>query len=282
MRYDQPSNTVEKKGEGSAVVIEKHEAQEVQQFVSEATDSWQQEDAELRAASDSVNDWLAFYRGFDTTFQATLADATSGAAEITSKAQAQAKALLRHTRDERAQLEAAIESLQQHSRLAQELNHTLSGLEQWLQAMAKVLRQTEEQIEQRMQIFHETATQLEDLRETVAEGHPKPEEEAIEERAAPEASQSVSKTQVRIIGLRQIARLHNIERTLKAYSAIEAVEVMQYTEGVLVLCVGHRSAPLSHIFKELPGFQVQEVHETEDGWIEVHLDGADADSRTEA
>jgi hypothetical protein len=368
MRHDQLGNIAE--GE------EGHEVPEVHRLVSDAIDSHHQEEADLRTALDSANERLVFYRGLDATFQAALVDATSRAAEIKSKAETQAVTLLKYVHDERTQLEAAVRSLRQY-------NRALSGLEQVLQAMASVLKQAEEQLEQRMQTFNEAATQIESLRPIVAEGHPKPagkaieervvseaqqpvsrtpedlkeivieehpkpaggaieervvseaqrpvsrtledlketvieehlkpeaeaieervvleaqqpvsktledlkevfveehsrlEEEAIKEHLVPEVQQSVSRTWVRIIGLRQIARLHNIESALKARAGIEDVRVVQYTKGVLVLYIGHRSAPLPDIFRKLPGIKVQEVYEMDDGWIEVHLDGANANS----
>ncbi len=293
MQYDPPGNV---KGE---------EMQEIHELISEAIDSQQQENVDPKAALDSASERLTFYRELDTKFQAALADATSRAAEIHAKAEAQAAALLKHVHDERAQLEATVDSLQQY-------NQVLLSLELVLQEAASALRQAEEQLEQQMQIFRQTATPMKSPRPVVAEGHPKPEgkvveehgvpeaqpsvsrtpealnetvieehprleEEAIEEHV-PEAQQSVSRTWVRIIGLRQIARLHLIEKTLKARPTIEDVRVVQYTQGVLVLYIGHRSAPLSDIFKELPGIRVREVRETEAGWIEVHLDGTDTDS----
>ena len=301
MHSDQLDNIVEEEG---------HEMLEVHQLVSEAIDSRQQEHADLRTTLDSAGERLAFYRELDAKFQAALADATSRAADIHSKAEVQATALLKHVHDERAQLEATVESLQKY-------NNVLLSLGQVLQAAASALRQAEEQLEQRMQVFRQTATQmesprpvvaerypkleedaieepgvtgahqsissiLEDLRETVIEEHPKLEEESIEEHVASEAQQSVSRTWVRIIGLRQIARLHHIEKTLKARSAIEDVRVVQYAKGVLVLHIGHRSALLPDVFKELPGVKVQEVLETEDGWIEVRLNGTNANSRVVA
>jgi GGDEF domain-containing protein len=97
----------------------------------------------------------------------------------------------------------------------------------------------------------------------------------------PASDQSVFETQVRIVGLRQIAWLHHIEKVLKAFPSVENVKLIMYDKGILVLGVRHRSAPLPSILMALPGLSVQGVHEM-NGWIEVHLNNTNKNSPTEA
>ena|GEM_PF-851388 len=114
------------------------------------------------------------------------------------------------------------------------------------------------------------------------EAPPSPEEMPSSMGEKPSLSdQSASETQVRIVGLRQIAWLHHIEKVLMAFPSIENVKLIMYDKGILVLEVRHRSAPLPSILTELPGLSVQGVLQM-DGWIEVHLNNTNKSSPTEA
>ncbi len=100
-----------------------------------------------------------------------------------------------------------------------------------------------------------------------------PEEEkakAIEEYGVTKAYQPVSETRVRIIGLRQIAWLHRIEKALAADPAVEDVRTIKYSEGVLIMAVRHQPISLVGILKGVQGLSVQDVREVGE-WIEVYL-----------
>lgn len=95
------------------------------------------------------------------------------------------------------------------------------------------------------------------------------------------SDQPASETQVRIVGLRQIAWLHHIEKVLMAVPSVENVKLIMYDKGILVLDVRHRAAPLPNILTDLPGLSVQGVREM-DEWIEVHLNNTNMSVPTEA
>jgi hypothetical protein len=117
------------------------------------------------------------------------------------------------------------------------------------------------------------------VEETIAE-YRMPEEEiakVIEEYDVTKAYRPISETRVRIIGLRQIAWLHRIEKALAANPAVEDVRTIKYSEGVLIMAVRHQPISLVGILKGVQGLSVQDVREVGE-WIEVYLGDTDMSS----
>jgi len=124
----------------------------------------------------------ALHQEFDNVIRTALIDLMNRAATIRAKAEAEADALLKQARDERAQLEAEISSLQQErDRLTQTLNEGLLSLKEGLQELTAILRRAEEQVEQQIQTLQKVGMEAEALKPVIAEELLKPEEEIAEE-----------------------------------------------------------------------------------------------------
>jgi biotin operon repressor len=124
----------------------------------------------------------SFHQEFDSMIRTAFADAMNRVAQIESKAEAEAEALLGQAHDEKAQLEVEVANLrQERDQLAQILSQTLLSLDRGLQALTSTLGQANAQMKQHIEILKEAGVQLESLKPTAAEVSPGPEEEAVVE-----------------------------------------------------------------------------------------------------
>jgi biotin operon repressor len=130
----------------------------------------------------------SFHQEFDSMIRTAFTDAMSRVAQIQSKAEAEAEALLGQAHDEKAQLEVEVANLRrERDQLAQILSQTLLSLDHGLQVLTSTLGQANAQMKQHIEILKEAGVQLESLKPTAAEVSPGPEEEVVvEERRVPE------------------------------------------------------------------------------------------------